>query len=205
MGLHTGEGRLAGGTYVGLDVHQAARIAAVGHGGQVLISQATRALAADKLPSGVTFRDLGEHRLRSFPVPQRLHQLVVEGLPADFPPLETLGARADLPIPLSSFVGRGREVQELRELIGATRLLTLTGPGGTGKTRLALRLAGEMAEGFRDGVVFVDLSAITEAALVASAIAQAVGVPEEAERPRLETLAAYLLERSSLLLLDHFE
>ena len=205
MGLHTGEGRLAGGAYVGLDVHQAARIAAVGHGGQVLVSQATRALAADKLPSGVTFRDLGEHRLRSFPVPQRLHQLVVDGLLADFPPLETLGARANLPIPLSSFVGRGREVQELRELIGATRLLTLTGPGGTGKTRLALRLAGELTEEFRDGVFFVDLSAITDAALVASAIAQAVGVPEQAERPRLETLASYLAERSSLLLLDNFE
>jgi predicted ATPase/class 3 adenylate cyclase len=205
MGLHTGEGRLAGGAYVGLDVHQAARIAAVGHGGQILVSHATRALTADKLPSGLTFRDLGEHRLRSFPVPQRLLQLVIDGLPADFPPLQTLGARANLPMPLSSFVGRGREVQELRELIGATRLLTLTGPGGTGKTRLALRLAGEMAEEFRDGVFFVDLSAITDAALVAPAIAQAVGVPEEVERPRLESLAAYLAERSSLLLLDNFE
>jgi predicted ATPase/class 3 adenylate cyclase len=205
MGLHTGEGRLAGGAYVGLDVHQAARIAAVGHGGQVLVSEATRTLAADKLPSGVTFRDLGEHRLRSFPVPQPIHQLVIDGLPADFPPLETLGARTSLPIPLSSFVGRGREVHELRELIGATRLLTLTGPGGTGKTRLALRLAGELTEEFRDGVFFVDLSAITDVALVASAIAQAVGVPEQAERPRLETLAACLAERSSLLLLDNFE
>jgi class 3 adenylate cyclase len=151
MGLHTGEGRLAGGAYVGLDVHQAARIAALGHGDQVLVSQATRALTADKLPSSVSFRDLGEHRLRSFPVPQRLHQLVVEGLPADFPPLETLAGRANLPMPLSSFVGRGRAVQELRELIGATRLLTLTRPGGTGKTRLAFRLAGEMTEEFRDG------------------------------------------------------
>jgi predicted ATPase/class 3 adenylate cyclase len=205
MGLHTGEGRLAGGAYVGLDVHQAARIAAVGHGSQVLVSEATRTLAADRLPSGVTFRDLGEHQLRSFPVPQPIHQLVIDGLAADFPPLETLGARANLPIPLSSFVGRGREVHELRELIGATRLLTLTGPGGTGKTRLALRLAGELTEEFRDGVFFVDLSAITDVALVASAIAQAVGVPEQAERPRLETLAAYLAERSSLLLLDNFE
>jgi len=205
MGLHTGEGRLAGGAYVGLDVHQAARIAAVGHGGQVLVSEATRTLAADRLPSGVTFRDLGEHQLRSFPVPQPIHQLVIDGLAADFPPLETLGARANLPIPLSSFVGRGREVHELRELIGATRLLTLTGPGGTGKTRLALRLAGELTEEFRDGVFFVDLSAITDVALVASAIAQAVGVPEQVERPRLETLAAYLAERSSLLLLDNFE
>ena len=205
MGLHSGEGRLAGGAYIGLDVHQAARIAAVGHGGQVLVSQATRALALDKLPSSVSFRDLEEHRLRSFPVPQRIHQLVIDGLPADFPALKTLAGRPNLPMPLSSFVGRGREVQELRELIGATRLLTLTGPGGTGKTRLALRLAGDMTEEFRDRVFFIDLSAITDPALVAPAIAQAVRVPEEAERPRLETLAAYLAERSSLLLLDNFE
>jgi predicted ATPase/class 3 adenylate cyclase len=205
MGLHTGEGRLAGSAYVGLDVHQAARIAALGHGGQVLVSHATRALAVDKLPSGVSFRDLGEHRLRSFPAAQRLYQVVVEGLPADFPPLQTLGARVNLPMPLSSFVGRGRQVPELRDLIRVSRLLTLTGPGGTGKTRLALRLAGELTEEFRDGVFFVDLSAITDAALVVPAIAQAVGVPEEVERPRMETLAAYLAGRSSLVVLDNFE
>ncbi len=138
MGLHTGEAHPTEESYVGLDVHRAARIAAAGHGGQILISQTTRDLVADDLPSGLSLRDLGQHRLKDLASPQHLYQVVAPGLPTQFPPLHSLENRqTNLPRQLTSFIGREREMAEVKRALPTTFLLTLTGAGGSGKTRLA--------------------------------------------------------------------
>jgi predicted ATPase/class 3 adenylate cyclase len=206
MGVHTGEGRLSEGDYFGLDVHRAARIAAAGHGGQVLLSHTTHALVAGALPAGVTLLDLGEHRLKDFEEPQGISQLVIAGQPSEFPPLKTLEIPTNLPARLSSFVGRDREVEQVTTLLESARLLTLTGPGGTGKTRLALRAASEVLDRYRDGVFFVDLAPITDPAFVPSAILAAVG-PRGGGGPRseLERLQVELRDRQILLVMDNFE
>jgi predicted ATPase/class 3 adenylate cyclase len=208
MGLHTGEPVIVGRDYAGLDVHRAARISSAGHGGQTLFSQPTRELLGHDLPAGVGLRDLGEHRLRDLTDPQRLFQLVIAGLPADFPPLRTLGPRpADLPAQLTRFIGRRQELAQARTLLQRkeVRLLTLTGPGGTGKTRLALEIAGEWIDPFPDGVVFVGLAAVQDPGLVLPTIAQALGTREAAGQSLLENLAAQLDDRRLLLVLDNFE
>jgi predicted ATPase/class 3 adenylate cyclase len=205
MGMHTGEGRRAGHDYVGLDVHRAARIGAAATGGQVLVSDATRALVAEALPEGVSLRDLGEHRLKDFDHPQRIFQLVIDGLASDFSAIRTLERPTNLPAELTSFVGRAREIEEVRRLLETTRLVTLTGPGGSGKTRLSLRVATSVADRFPDGVHFVELASITDATIVPSVIASSLGIREEGPRPILETLRAELRERTALLVLDNFE
>jgi predicted ATPase len=189
-----------------MDVHRAARIGAAGHGGQVLLSQTTRDLIENELPSGVTLRDLGEHRLKDLRQSKRLYQLVIAGLPSEFQPLAALDAFPNnLPIQLTSFIGRAREIEEVKRLLSSTRLLTLTGPGGSGKTRLALQVAAETIEQFQDGVFFVALAPISEPGLVASTIAQTLGVAESAGRSILDSLKDYLQTRHLLLLLDNFE
>jgi class 3 adenylate cyclase len=207
MGLHTGEGVLApDADYIGLDVHRAARISAAGYGGQVLVSATTRGLVEDALPTGVTFRDLGEHRLKDLSRSERISQLVIAGLPDDFPPLKTLDATPNnLPILVTSFVGRMAEVAAARALLERTHLLTLTGPGGTGKTRLALQLAAESIERFPDGVFFIPLEPVTEPELVAPTIAQALGVQEVGGETIEHRLAEFLRARTLLLVLDNFE
>ncbi len=206
MGLHTGEPQISSSNYVGLDVHRAARIMAAAHGGQVLLSQRTYELVRDKLPKGVTLRDLGEHRLKDLRQPKHLHQLVITGLPTDFPPIKSLDARLDnLPVQLTSFVGREKELGELKKLIENTRLVTLRGAAGSGKTRLALQVAAEMIGHFHNGVFFVALATITDPGLVASTIAQALGITESAGRSILDNLKDYLQSKSLLLLLDNFE
>jgi predicted ATPase/class 3 adenylate cyclase len=206
MGIHTGEGLLGGDDYLGLDVNRAARIAAAGHGGQVLLSEATRALAEGSLPPGVSLRSLGQHRLKDLARPEHLYQLVVEGLPADFPVLKTLDARPNnLPAQLTSFVGRGDQIAAVRAVLSDWRLITLTGPGGTGKTRLALQVTAEVVTDFGDGTFFVDLSALADPTVVPSEIAGTLGVAEEPGRPILESLKDYLRERELLLVLDNFE
>jgi predicted ATPase/class 3 adenylate cyclase len=206
MGLHTGDGVLGGDDYIGLDVHRAARIAAAGHGGQILVSEATRALVEHTLPDGVSLRDLGRHRLKDIEHPEHLYDLVVSGLPADFPEIRTLDARpTNLPSQRTSFVGREREVAEVTSLLARTRLLTLTGPGGTGKTRLALKVAADHLDRFSDGVFFADLSPIRDPALVPSAIAEVLLVREEAGRDLPDTLADHLRDRHLLLVLDNSE
>ena len=205
MGMHTGEGRLGGDDYLGIDVNRAARIAAAGHGGQVLVSEATSGLVAEALPHGVSLRDLGEHRLKDFDEAQRIHQLVIQGLEADFPPLKSLEIPTNLPPELTSFLGRQAELEEIERLLDSTRLLTLTGPGGSGKTRLALRAASEVLDRFADGVFFVDLAPITEPHLVPSVIASALGTGELGPRSTIETLQIELRHRTTLLVLDNFE
>ena len=205
MGIHTGEGRRGGDDYLGIDVNRAARIAAAGHGGQVLLSEATRALVVEALPDGVTLRDLGEHRLKDFDAPGRIHQLVIEGLPSDFPPLRSLEVPTNLPPELTSFVGRGKALEEIERLLDSNRLVTLTGPGGSGKTRLSMRAASDVLDSFPDGVFFVDLAPITEPHLVASAIASALRTGEQGPRSVIETLQIELRHRTALLVLDNFE
>jgi predicted ATPase/class 3 adenylate cyclase len=206
MGLHTGEAERAGRDYAGLDVHRAARISAAAHGGQVLLSSATHALTERALPDGVRLRDLGEHRLKDLSLPEHLHQLCIEGLPVEFPPPRTLDAGRDaLPAQPTTFIGRERELAEARVLLEGTRTLTLTGPGGTGKTRLALKVAAESSEAYRDGVVFVALAALEDPSLVASTVAAAMGVQEEAGRPILTSLTERLAGMEVLLVLDNYE
>lgn len=181
MGIHSGEPVVVARDYVGLDVHRAARICSAGHGGQVLISRVTYELVARDLPLGIGLRDLGEHRLKDLAQPEQLYQLVIPGLAADFPPLRTVGRQStNLPAPLTAFVGRNRELEEIATLLGreGLRLLTLTGPGGSGKTRLTLRVAADLLEGFPDGVVLVELAPVDDPALVVSAVAHALGVRE---------------------------
>jgi predicted ATPase/class 3 adenylate cyclase len=207
MGLHTGEGVLGGGDYIGIDVNRAARIAAAGHGGQVLLSEATRSLVEDALPDGVGVRDLGSHTLKDFDEPRHLFDLVIEGLPDDFPPIRTLerSGRASLPAPRTSFIGRERELEEIGELLGGVRLLTLTGPGGTGKTRLALRAAADQVERVEDGVFLVDLSTVTDPELVPSTIATGLGIRQDPATDLGDTLAGHLRDRDVLLVLDNVE
>jgi len=205
MGLHTGEGRLGADSYVGLDVHRAARIAAAGHGGQVLISAATRALVEAVLPVGVTLRDLGSHRLKDLNAAEHLSQLLIVGLQEGFPSLRSLDAPSTLPEEVTTLVGRHREVDEATQLLAATRLLTLTGPGGTGKTRLAIRLAARVGSSFRDGVFFVDLAPLTDPALVGSSVARSLGVAEQADRSIVDVLRAHLGPKDLLLVLDNLE
>src|SRR5262245_1208383 len=199
MGVHTGEGALGGDDYAGIDVHRAARIADAAHGGPVLVSDATRGLVRNALPAGASLRDLGGHRLRGIDDPERLHQLVVYGLPSDFPPPRALDARpSNLPLQLTSFVGREEEIAEVERLLGRTRLLTLTGPGGSGKSRLALQVAADLLPTFEHGSCFVDLAPVTDPGLVPAAVAKALGVPEAPMRPILDELKDHLRHRELL-------
>ncbi|HKG33976.1 MAG TPA: adenylate/guanylate cyclase domain-containing protein, partial [Gemmatimonadales bacterium] len=207
MGLHTGQGHLAGGDYVGIDVHRAARIAAAGHGGQILVSDATRALVEPDLPATFGLLDLGLHRLKDLAHPERLYQLSVEGLPPKFPPLRSLDARPNnLPLQLTRFIGRQRQLAEIkRRILNGARLLTLTGPGGTGKTRLAIEVAGETLPAFEDGVWFVDLASVMDPALVISAIAETLGVTAKDGQSLQEVLGSSLRDKAMLVVLDNFE
>jgi predicted ATPase/class 3 adenylate cyclase len=208
IGLHTGEPTLAAGGYVGLDVHRAARICAAGHGGQTLLSQTTRTLVEYDLPAGVTLRDLGAHRLKDLQRPERLSQLVIPELPADFLPLKSLDSRShNLPVQPTPLIGREQISAAACALLrrGDVRLLTLTGPGGTGKTRLGLQVAAELLEDFESGVFFVPLAAIREPTLVASSIAQALGLQEKAGQELRDSLQEFLQDKQMLLVLDNFE
>jgi predicted ATPase/class 3 adenylate cyclase len=206
MALHTGVAEFRDGDYFGPALNRVARVMGAGHGGQVLLTYSTAELVRDDLPPGVVLRDLGERRLRDLSRPEHVFQLVVEGLPADFPPLRSLEAMPNnLPVQLTSFIGREKEMAEAKRLLGETHLLTLIGTGGTGKTRLSLQLAAEALEGFSDGVWFVELALISDPAQVIVATAGALGVREEPERPLLETLANFLRAKNLLLIFDNCE
>jgi predicted ATPase len=187
IGLHTGEARLTAEGYVGREVHRGARIAAAGHGGQVLLSKQTRELVDGELT------DLGEHRLKDFADPVWIYQLG----PERFPPLKTI-SNTNLPRPASSFIGREKEVADIRAMLGdGARMLTLTGPGGTGKTRLAIEAAAELVPEFRNGVFWVDLANVREPGLVLATIGQTIGADDD--------LAGHIGERQMLLVLDNLE
>jgi predicted ATPase/class 3 adenylate cyclase len=218
MGLHTGEPARTESGYVGMDVHHGARLMAAGHGGQVLLSEATRALVEHHLPPGVTLRDLGEHRLKDLAHPEQIHQLVIPGLAADFPQIMTLSDRPNnLPVQLTPILGRHQEVAAVCELLrvgrqqpgGAAprpvRLLTLTGPGGTGKTRLALQVAADLVDHFDDGVFFVSLAPICDPTLVGPTIAGVLGVKEAPGQLAIAGVKEYLHEKCLLLVLDNLE
>lgn len=206
MGLHSGEAYLSGEDYGGFEVNRAARIAAAGHGGQIVLSDTTRALVADALPDGVAIRDLGVHALRDVPSPERLFQLDVPGLRSDFPALRTTTATiGDLPSRLTSFIGRDVELEELAALLAERRLVTLTGPGGIGKTSLAVETARRVADRFPDGAWFVPLAEVEDPAAVRSVIARTIGLFDGPGRPAADGLRPYLADRSMLLVLDNFE
>ena len=194
IGLHTGEPVVTGNLYAGLDVHRAARVMSAAHGGQVLVSETTRPLLERELPDGLSLRDLGLHRLKDLSAPQRLYQLGEE----EFPTLASL-YQTNLPVPATPFLGRERELQEVSALLAdeTTRLLTLTGAGGSGKTRLAAQAAADVSELFPDGVFWVGLAALREPVLVTSTIAQVLGAKED--------LAEHIGRKEMLLLLDNFE
>ncbi len=206
MGMHTGEASLSTDSYVGLNVHRASRIASVARGGQVLLSDSTRGLVANALPDGVELRDLGDHRLKDLDRAEHLFQLVIPGLPSDFPAIGSLGSTPNnLPARLTTFLGREREIGAVVDLAGSHRLVTLTGPGGTGKTRLSLEVARRLVEQHPDGVYFVELAPITQPELVAAEIGRAIALPERGGRTAMERLVEFIGERRMLLVLDNFE
>jgi predicted ATPase/class 3 adenylate cyclase len=208
MGVHCGEAARTATGLVGLEVHRAARVAAVGHGGQVLVSEAAAVLVRDGLPEGAALADLGVHRLKDLGRPERIFQLQAPGLPGGFAPLRSLGNPAlpnNLPAQLSVFIGRAREVAEVRALVESCRLVTLTGAGGCGKTRLGLQVAAELLDGSGDGVWLVELAAVTDQDAVPAATCQALRLAVNPGRPALEALLDALASQDVLIVVDNCE
>lgn len=206
MALHVGEAEYRDGDYYGPALNRAVRLMAIGHGGQVLLSAITAGLARELLPASASLDDLGEHRLKDLVRPERVFQLSAPGLPADFPPLRSLDTFPNnLPVQLTSFIGRENQIAEAKRLLDTTHLLTLTGPGGTGKTRLSLQVAADLLERFTDGVWLVELAPLADPALVAQALAAALGVRDIQGRSLLDVLTDYLRQKHILLVLDNCE
>ncbi len=208
IGVHTGEPQRSAEGYIGLDVHHAARIMAAGHGGQILLSQATCVLVEQALPDGVLLQDLGEHRLKDLRRPSHLFQLVMAGLPGAFPPLKTLDSHPNnLPVEPTPFIGREQEVTTLCQLLvrQEVRLLTLTGPGGVGKTRLALQVAAEVSDAYSDGVFLVPLAPLTDPEQVVLTIAQILSMSDVSGPSLFNQVQRDLKGKQLLLILDNFE
>ena len=200
MGLHWGLVTRTDDGYVGIEVHRAARIGAAAHGGQIIISKPVR----DLLGADVEFRDLGEHRLKDLPEPEWLYQPLVPGLPADFPPLKSLST-TNLPMPSRRLIGRDAELASLIDALGEDRLITITGSGGTGKTRLAIQVGIELLEVFPSGVFFVSLAAVPTDDMVAPAIAGVLGARQQPGEELTEAITEHLQGRRALIVLDNFE
>jgi len=208
MGIHSGEASETAVGLVGLDLHRGARVAAVAHGGQILVSGATAALVGYSMPATASLKDLGLHRLKDLGRPEQIFQLDADGLLAEFPPLRSLDnpeLANNLPSSLSTFIGRQAELAEIGSLMGSSRLVTLTGPGGSGKTRLALHVAADLLDGSGDGVWFVDLAPLVDPEQVAGAVAAAVGIREQAARSYVEALVDGLRNENVLVVLDNCE
>jgi predicted ATPase/class 3 adenylate cyclase len=207
MGLHTGEVRVRGGDHVDhAPINRCARVRAAAHGGQVLLTTATRDLVKGRLGSGFGLKRLGEFRLRDLAEPELIYQLTHADMPADFPPIRALAERTgNLPLQLSAFIGRGRELERAAAALGEARLVTLTGPGGIGKTRLAVAVGERLRERFASGVVFVELSAVTDPGLVLDGVARAVGASLGGAESPLQVLAEWFGDDRWLLILDNME
>ncbi len=206
IGIHTGPARLAEGDYAGLAVHQAARIAGAAHGGQALVSSTTAEQLDGVLPEGLTLLDLGEHRLKDLERPQRLLQLCHPGLIAGFPAPRSLElVRHNLPVQVSSFVGRHAELAEVAKMLETSRLVSLLGPGGTGKTRLAYQVAAGSIEGFPGGIWVVELATVVDEGAVPSAVLASIGLREEVSLEPTDTVVGYLRDRHALIILDNCE
>ena len=208
MALHIGEAEQRDGDYYGGAVNRCARLRAAAHGGQVLLSATVGESGRDSLPTEASLRDLGLHRLRDLGRPQQIYQLVHPALPSEFPPLRSLDDPAlpnNLPLQLTSFVGRDKELADVKALLGRTRLLTVTGGGGGGKTRLCLQVAADLLDDSGEGAWLVELEALSDPALVPQAVARALGVREEPGRPILQTLTEALGSKRRLLVLDNCE
>ena len=206
MALHAGVVEVRDSRYFGQPLNRVARLLAAGHGGQILLSASAAQLLRGDLPDGAALRDMGERRLKDLIRGERIYQLVTPDLQADFPPLKTLDARAqNLPIQATSFVGREQEMEAIKRLLRSSRLVTLTGPGGAGKTRLSLQVAADVVDGFADGVWFVELAPLADSRLVAQAAATALGVKEIPGEPVLDTLVDNCRDKDLLLILDNCE
>jgi predicted ATPase/class 3 adenylate cyclase len=205
MGIHSGEPAEHEGSYVGMDVHRAARIAAAAHGGQVVLSEATRLLADSGLPDGVSVRDLGFHRLKDIAEAERIWQLTAPGLRADFPPLKSLGTQASLPVPATPLIGRDEDLARLRAALAepGVRVVTLTGTGGLGKTRLAIAAGAALGQVYPHGVFFVALAAVSDAEVMWKTLADSLDV--SADGPVAGAVTRYLADRRALLVLDNLE
>jgi predicted ATPase/class 3 adenylate cyclase len=208
MGIHTGKAEIQpDGQYMGyLALCRVQRLMSAGHGGQTLLSRATQDLTQDELPQGVRLRDLGEHRLKDLIHPEHIYQVNIPNLPTEFPALKTLDVQLNnLPVQLTSFIGRGKEITEIKQALEKHRLVTLTGSGGTGKTRLSLQVAADLVEQFPDGVWFIELAPLSDPEFVLNTVAAVLGVREETGRPLLATLMDWLSSRELLLVLDNCE
>lgn len=207
MGIHTGEAEAKNNEYHGyLTLSLVQRLMSAGHGGQILVSGATENLLRDRLQKEIDLRDMGKHHFKDVPQPVRVFQIIIPGLQEEFPPLRTLNILPNnLPTQLTSFIGRENEITEVRHLLASTRLLTLTGPGGTGKTRLSLQVAAEVLDTFPDGVWLVELAPLSDPALVPQAVASILNVREQAGRAPVDSLIDYLRAKSLLLILDNCE
>ena len=208
IGVHTGEIQLRDeGNYAGPTINRTARLRDLGHGGQTLLSGATEAMVLDALPSDAWLSDLGSHALRDLPRPERVIQLCHPDVVNEFPPLrvsKTIASKR-LPVQLTSFVGRDEQLTQVRELLTQNRLVTLTGAGGAGKTRLAIQIAGQLSGEFGDGVWYVDLAPITDPELVPITAARAFGLPDQAGRSTMDTLTRFVADRHMLVVLDNCE
>jgi predicted ATPase/class 3 adenylate cyclase len=208
MGVHSGEAATTAVGLVGLDVHRAARVGAIAHGGQVLLSESAAVLVRDSLPPGAALRDLGAQRLKDLGRPEQIFQLDAVGMQGDFPPLRSLGNPTlpnNLPAQLSAFIGRDRETTEVRALVESCRLVTLTGAGGVGKTRLGLQVAAELLDGSGDGVWLAELAAISDGDAVPATICQALGIADQPGRAVLDSLVNALAFQFVLIVLDNCE
>lgn len=206
MAIHAGAAESRDGDYFGPSLNRAARILAIGHGGQVILSAVAAVLARDRLSGAIELRDLGSHRLRDLDRPEQVFQLVTPDLPSEFPPLRSLSTRrSNLPVQVTSFVGREADLAEVKSLVARHHLVTLIGTGGTGKTRLMLEAAAELENRFTDGTWLAELAALTDSSQVASEIARALGAPELPGQPAMSTITAFLADKDLLLLLDNAE
>jgi class 3 adenylate cyclase len=204
IAIHSGEADLRDGDYYGKPVNRCARLRSVAHGGQILISQTTYYLVRDELPAGVGLHDLGEYNLKDLERAKHIFQPVLADLPADFPPLNTPDQiHNNLPLALTSFIGRQREIEELEDLLWQSRLLTVAGSGGAGKTRLAIRVAQNVQGSFPDGVWFIDLAPLSNSLLLSQYVMNLLGMREEAGYSPEQSLMDNLRSKTSLLILDN--